>query len=710
MTQRKKMEGELLEKGGVLGEIKAMKKPLSFRLLAEKLGLAKKHSRQLKKILRQLVKEGEVIRTKKGLYGPPEEMSLVTGYFEAHREGYGFVILERPGQRDIFIPARATLGAMDNDVVIARVENWRRRDGKIVRIIKRAFQRVAGKIEIDGKSVYLIPKHKKLPFDIYVPWNEKGGAKDGDTAVAEIIKYPTDNRPPVGKVIKVIDEPESPKAEIEAVIDEFNVPRRFPADVLAEAKSLLGKGVEERMAHKGRKDLTDLKTVTIDGERAKDFDDAVSVELVPEGYRLYVHIADVSNYVQWDDIIDLEARNRGTSVYLPDRVAPMLPPALSEDICSLRPGEKRMTFTAEMLFDRHGNMLDSRFYPSVIVSNERMTYTSVKKIVIDQDRVERERYEDLLGDFDLMAELAGLLRSKRLDRGSLDFDLPEPEVVLDLEGQLESIVRSERNFAHMIIEEFMIAANEAVALFIESSGIISIYRVHEEPDESKMYEILNVLRNVADVRRTKLTSKDLPLILEKIKGHPSEEVVNYIILRSLKQARYSVYNVGHFGLASESYTHFTSPIRRYPDLVVHRILKDLLHHRKGIPENKLKVYESILPDIALHSSRMERMAADAEREVVNAMRVWFMKEKTGEEYDGRIVGITQYGIKVRLKEFYVEGFLRVSSMMDDYYLYSEKDLTLSGRSTRRRFRIGDDIRVRVDSVDMLEREIVFGLA
>lgn len=710
MAQRRKKQAEALEKTGVLDEIKSMKRPLSFRLLSERLGLAKKHSRQLKKILRQLVKEGEIIRTRKGLYGPPAEMSLVTGYFEAHREGYGFVILERPGQRDIFIPARATLGAMDNDVVIARVENWRRRDGKIVRILKRSFQRVAGKIEIEGKSVYLVPKHKKLPFDIYVPWNEKGEAEDGDTAVVEITKYPSDNRPPVGKVIKVIDEPESPKAEIEAVIDEFNVPRRFPANVLAEARAFLRKGVEDRTAERGRKDLTGLRTVTIDGERAKDFDDAVSVELVSEGYRLYVHIADVSNYVHWDDIIDLEARERGTSVYLPDRVAPMLPPALSEDICSLRPGEKRMTFTVEMLFDRHGNMMDSQFYPSIIISKERMTYTSVKKIVIDQDRAERERYEYLLGDFELMAELAGLLRSKRLERGSLDFDLPEPEVILDLEGQLESIIKSERNFAHMIIEEFMIAANEAVARFIESSGILSLYRVHEDPDESKMDEILGVLRNVADIRRIKLSSKDLPLILERIKGHPSEEVVNYIVLRSLKQARYSVYNVGHFGLASESYTHFTSPIRRYPDLVVHRILKDLLHYRKGIPENILKVYESILPDIALHSSRMERMAADAEREVVNAMRVWFMKEKTGEEFPGRIVAITQYGIKVRLKEFYVEGFLRVSSMMDDYYIYNEKDLTLSGRSTKKRFRIGDDIRVRVDDVDMLEREIIFGPA
>jgi len=709
MVHKKKTESGLLEKHEVLERLRGMKKPMSFRLLLEELGLAKKYSRQLKKILRQLVNDGNIIRTKKGLYGPPGEMALVTGYFEAHREGYGFVILERPGQRDIFIPARATLGAMDNDVVIARVDNWQRRSGKVVRILKRAFQRVAGKIEIEGKSAYLVPKHRKLPFDIYIPWKEKGKAKDGDTALVEITSYPTVNRPPSGKVIKVIAEPESPAAEIEAVIDEFNVPRRFPSEVLADAKALLEEGIEDRETAQGRKDLTGLRTVTIDGERAKDFDDAVSVELVPDGYRLYVHIADVSNYVRWDDAIDLEARDRGTSVYLPDRVSPMLPPTLSENICSLRPGEKRMTFTVEMLFDRHGNIMDDRFYPSMIISNERMTYTSVKKIIIDQDITERTKYDHLLGDFELMAELAGLIRSKRFERGSLDFDLPEPEVVLDLEGQPESIIKAERNFAHMIIEEFMIAANEAVARYIESRGITSLYRIHEDPDEYKMTDILNVLRNVADIRKIRLTSKDLPSVLEKIKGHPSEEVVNYIILRSLKQARYSVYNVGHFGLASESYTHFTSPIRRYPDLVVHRVLKDLLRHKKGLPENRMKFYESLLPDIALHSSRMERIAADAEREVINAMRVWFMREKTGEVFDGRVVGITQYGIKVRLKEFYVEGLVRVSDMMDDYYIYNENDLTLSGRSTKKRFRIGDDLRVRVDRVDMLEREITFGL-
>jgi ribonuclease R len=368
-----------------------------------------------------------------------------------------------------------------------------------------------------------------------------------------------------------------------------------------------------------------------------------------------------------------------------------------------------MTFTVEMDFDRRGSRITEKFYPSEIVSNERMTYTSVKKILIDQAPEERERYNDLLGDFELMAELCGALRSKRLSRGSLDFDLPEPEVIIDLEGNLDAIVKAERNFAHMIIEEFMIAANEAVAAFIEGTGIPSLYRVHEQPDESKVEEILTVLRGVTSIRRHTLTPKDLPGLLESLKGDPSEEIVNYIILRSLKQARYSTENVGHFGLASESYTHFTSPIRRYPDLVVHRILKDIIARRKGISDKKIKMLESMLPDIALHSSRMERIADEAEREVVDAMRAWFMKGRVGEEFEGRIVGITSYGIKIRLKEFYIEGFLRISSMIDDYYQYNEKDLSLSGKHTKKRYKIGQDLTVRVDAVDMQERDILFGI-
>jgi len=699
----------MIDKDQLLKSIKSINRPTSFRGLMDHLGLPKRASRELKRILKQLVNGGEVVRTKRGLYGPPEEMSLVNGYYEAHREGFGFVILEKPGQRDLFIPARASMGAMDNDVVIARVENWQRREGRVVRVLRRAFHRVAGRIEAEGRNLYLRPKHVKMPFDIYIPAKDRGDAREGDTAVVEITVYPTDNRPPTGKVVKVLKEPESPKAEVEAVIDEFNVPRRFPSHVLHAAAALLGEAGQEFPVQRGRKDLSSLKTVTIDGERARDFDDAVSIELTAEGYRLYVHIADVSSYVQWNDTIDLEARSRGTSVYLPDRVSPMLPPALSEELCSLKPGVKRMTFTVEMLYDRKGNRVSERFYPSLIVSNERMTYTAVSRIIVDSDPEERQRYDALLGEFELMAELCGLLRAKRMERGSLDFDLPEPEVILDLEGRPERIINAERNFAHVVIEEFMIAANEAVAEFVESRGVPCIFRVHEEPNESKLAEIQAVAFGVGKMRKRDIGVKDLPSILSEIKGNPAEEVINYIILRSLKQARYSVTNVGHFGLASRSYTHFTSPIRRYPDLIVHRILKDILGSRKGIPEKRLRMYESVLPDIAMHSSRTERMAEEAEREVVDAMRVWFMRERVGEEFAARVVGITPYGMRLRLKEFYVEGFLRISSLGDDYYQYSERDLSLCGKYRKRCFRIGDEITVRVERVDMQERSVVLGV-
>lgn len=699
----------MIDRKQILTSIKSLDRPTSFRGLMEHMGVPKRASRELKRLLKQLINSGEVVRTKRGLYGPPEEMSLVTGYYEAHREGYGFVILEKPGQRDLFIPARASMGAMDNDVVMVRIENFRRREGRVVRILRRAFHRVAGRLEAEGRNVFLRPKHVKMPFDIFIPPNDRGSASVGDIAVVEITVYPTDNRPPAGKVVKILREPDSPKGEIEAVIDEFNVPRRFPSEVVRAASVLLKESDQALPEGKGRKDLSSLKTVTIDGERARDFDDAVSIELAPEGYRLYVHIADVSCFVEWNDVVDLEARSRGTSVYLPDRVAPMLPAALSEDLCSLKPSVKRMTYTVEMLFDRKGNRVSERFYPSVIVSDERMTYTAVSRIIVDSAPDERKRYESLLGEFELMAELCGLLRAKRLERGSLDFDLPEPEVILDLEGRPEGIISAERNFAHLVIEEFMIAANEAVAEFIESKGVPCIFRVHEEPDASKLAEIQAVVYGVARMRKRDLGLRDLPSLLSGIKGNPAEEVINYIVLRSLKQARYSVTNVGHFGLASRSYTHFTSPIRRYPDLVVHRILKDVLGSRKGVPEKRIRMYESILPDIAMHSSRMERMAEEAEREVVDAMRVWFMKDKVGEKYAARVVGVTPYGMRLRLKAFYVEGFLRISSMGDDYYQYNERDLSLCGKHRKRCFRIGDEIGVRVERVDMQERAVVLGI-
>jgi ribonuclease R len=376
-------------------------------------------------------------------------------------------------------------------------------------------------------------------------------------------------------------------------------------------------------------------------------------------------------------------------------------------LCSLKPKEERFAMTVEIDFDRYGSRLKTQCYPSVIISNERMTYTAVKKILIDHDDHERDTYDYLLRDFELMGELCGILRNRRLKRGSLDFDLPEPEVVLDLQGVPDAIVRAERNYAHMIIEEFMIAANEAIADYLTDLGIPILYRIHEEPDPFKFKEILNVVKYLYK-KGVPSKSKDFSELLGKIKGKPEEEIINYVILRSLKQARYSLVNVGHFGLASKCYTHFTSPIRRYPDLVVHRILREVMQ-KKRLTDRRIEELQKVLPDIAFHSSRMERVADRAEKEVVDAMRVWFMKDKVGDEFDGKVVGITPYGVKVRLKDFYIEGFLHVSYLTDDFYQYNERRMSLVGRHTKRFFNIGQDIKVKIENVDMEEREIILGM-
>lgn len=678
-----------------------------FKDMARLMGLSKPETRALKRLLRDMLRQGDIVLNRKGLYGPAEEMNLATGYFAAHRDGYGFVISEKPGERDFFIPPKGTLGAMKGDRVMVRVENWNKREARIMRILERAHAKVLGTFDITKAGAFVKPKDRSIPFDLFIASQDRGMAKNGDMVIAEIISFPTDRRPPAAKIARIIKKPEDPAGEVELIIDEFSLPRRFPKAVSDEAK-LLAALVPGAHRDEKRKDLRDLSTVTIDGERARDFDDAVSIALSDRGYILWVHIADVGHYVPWNSALDLEARKRGTSVYLPDRVIPMLPKELSEDLCSLKPKVDRNAFTVEMDFDRFGRRLSARFYPSLINSDERMTYTSVKKILIDKDESERQKYRPLLNNFELMEELCNILRIKRFERGSLDFDLPEPEILLDLQGSPEAIIKAERNFAHMIIEEFMIAANEAVAEHIEGFGMPCLYRIHEEPDPMKLEDVLRVLKQFSRAEGKTFTARDFSSILKSIKDSPHEEIINYLILRSLKQARYSVTNVGHFGLSSTSYTHFTSPIRRYPDLVVHRILREILT-RKVISDQRKKELETMLPDIAFSSSRTERAADAAEFQVIKAMRAWFMKDRVGEIFAGKIVGVSSYGIRIRLNEFYVEGFLHISSMTDDFYQYNDKTMRLYGRHTSRSFRIGQELSVRIDRVDLDEREIIFGL-
>ncbi len=694
-----------MEKEDVLSYFKRKPRPQSFKELSVGFNLGRQEARGFKKLLREMLHTGDLVLTRKGLYAPSEEVNLVRGYFEAHGDGFGFVVSDLPGQRDLFIPPYATMGAMDNDKVIARPESGGGRKGMIIRVLERAPRRVAGRLDKSRTACFIKPKSRNFKLDIYIP-GACDGFKNGQEVIAEIVDYPSDKRPPVGKIIRSVEPPEKPLDEIDSIIEEFSLPIRFPKQVAEEAKKILAGGETEDGTK--RKDLTRLPTMTIDGERAKDFDDAVSIRLTGTGYRLWVHIADVSHYVPWDSLIDIEARKRGTSVYFTNRVLPMLPKELSEDLCSLVPGENRHAFTVQMDFDRSGKREAASFYPSTIRSDERMTYTDVSKILVEGDTGLRTRYSGIVKDLELMDELAGELRARRFERGSLDFDLPEPEVLIDLQGRPEAIVRSERNIAHVLIEEFMIAANEAVAEYLQGSGAPSIYRIHEEPDAVKMEEVLRFAKNLL---RTK--SQDFRSLLEAARGRPEEEVINFSVLRSLKQARYSTVNAGHFGLASECYTHFTSPIRRYPDLVVHRILKEALSHRQkksAFPPERAEMLGELLPDIAFSSSRMERNSDQVERAALKAMKAWFIKDKVGEEFPVKVIEVTNYGIRVRFEDFYVESFIHVSLMSDDFYVFNEKNLSMAGKHTGRKLRIGDIIQTRIDRVDMREKEIILGLA
>lgn len=693
--------GYKVDKDLILEFFKARPRPLSMRDMAASMGLSSAGFRALKKEVRQMVGRGELVRTKRGYYGPVEEMDLVSGYFEAYRDGFGFVIQEKPGQRDVFIPARATMSAMDGDRVVASVLSRAKRSGRIVRILERAHTRIAGIVEFEYGSCFVRPKGRAVAFDIHIPAGAEMGAAKGQSVMVEIESYPTDKRPAVGKVVKLLEQPENVQDDVKSIIEEFNLPGRFPSRVSAEAREVAARPPGKR------RNLKALNTVTIDGETAKDFDDAVSIRRDSGGYTLWVHIADVGHYVGWDTPLDKEARARATSVYFPGTVIPMLPKALSEDVCSLRPGVPRAAFTVEMALDENGNYTGAEFYPSTIVSNERMTYTSMKKIIVDKDATVRQRYSELLEDFEIMAGVARVLRSNRMARGSLDFDLPEPEVLLDVLGNPDDIIRAERNFAHMLIEEFMIAANEAVASFLERIDAPCLYRIHEEPDPAKVVDVMRVAAMPVRKKKSALP-ESLRALVTKVKGSPMEEAINYMVLRSLKQARYSEINAGHFGLASDCYCHFTSPIRRYPDLVVHRVLREVVTGG-GLSDASRKRLDAILPDIAFQSSRRERVSMEAERAVLEAMRVWFMLDKVGQEFSGVITGVTPKGIRVRLDDYFVEGFISLSDLTDDYYIFDEDSLALRGRNTKRSYKFGHPMRVSVDRVDLEERRVIFGI-
>ena len=680
--------------------------PLLLKELLRDLSLKKDQRGTVKEVLQALLHEGKIVRIRGNRYGLPSKMNLVIGKLRCHPDGYGFVISEKEGEEDVFIGARNLREAMHGDRVVARVESVRKKgkEGTIIRILERKVRKIVGKFMRGKNYSTIIPEDEKILQEVFIPEGATKRARPNQIVVAEITQYPTERARPEGRVVQILGYPDDPEVGVQIILHKYDLPHRFSSAAERDAQKLFKNLFPHE--YKDRIDLRDVPTFTIDGETAKDFDDAVSIQKEKDGGTvLYVSISDVSHYVKEGTALDEEAYLRGTSVYFPDRAISMFPTELSNEICCLHPRADRLTMTVELRYDPEGWERGVRFYPSVICSRERLTYTIVKEILLDRNGERRRRYAPLVSSLEEMAQVSQELRQKRVARGALDFDLPEPEVLLNLQGEAEDITRAERNLAHQIIEEFMIAANEAVARFMERKRLPFVYRIHEPPSQEAIEEFRRFVSFLGFrmKKEPNPSPKEFQRILSEAKGRIEEKVINNVLLRSMKWAKYSPQNAGHFGLASEAYTHFTSPIRRYPDLMVHRLLKRALRHEEG------KVQEEELVRKADHLSHRERVAMEAEREIVDRYRVRVMKEKVGDVFEGVITGVTAFGFFVELKDIFVEGLVRVTSLSDDYYHFEEKRYCLMGERTHKVFRIGDGVRVKLVRVDTERRQIDFVL-
>ena len=690
--------------------------PAGMRELLQILKVPRDERTSFKRHVKALVGSGDLVQIRGNRYGLPEKMDLYVGRLQAHPAGYGFVTPERPLEPvggDIYVSGPHLNEAMQGDRVVVRIERIKeggRAEGRIIRILERANEWIVGRYDRDDHGMgYVVPFDRRLLMDIFIPTGQEAGASPGEMVTLELTRWPTSTRGAVGRVADVLGNIDAPGVDTEIIIRKYGIPDAHSPEAGAEAVRM-GSAVSDRDV-RGRTDFRAVQTVTIDGEHARDFDDAITIEKRPNGhYWLGVHIADVSHYVREGSALDREAYDRGTSVYFPERAVHMFPSELATGLCSLNPGVDRLVQSCLMEIDRHGRVVHSEFHDGVINSDERMTYTAVNGIVTDRDPALLKQYATLVPMFEHMRDLFQILNDARRRRGSIDFDLNEAEVIVDEGGVIEAIIALERNVAHRLIEEFMLLANETVASYLEDQNAPSLYRVHEEPDLLKVEKFEDFISGFGYSLGAPVTAvgpRHFQKLLERIHGKPEEKPIAFLMLRTMQKARYAPENLGHFGLAASSYTHFTSPIRRYPDLVVHRALRAVRHAAFSDEAREDAVEE--LPETARHTSEMERRADDAERELLQWKKVKFMADKVGDEFEGYVTGVAAFGLFVQLVEHYVEGLVHVSTMADDYYRFIDNSHTLRGENTQKIYRLGDKVKVQVIRVNMDVRQIDLGL-
>ena len=680
--------------------------PMKEKEMAAFMQVSKEDREEFHKLLDELLQEGRISITEKGKYVRPGR-DILKGTFISNARGFGFVEIEGM-ETDLFIPEERVNGAFHNDIVQVRLLpelTGKRREAEVIKILSRGTAQVVGTFQKGQNFGFVIPDNTKIATDIFVPVEWAKGAVDGHKVVVELTSYGSEKKKPEGRVVEILGHVNDPGVDILSIVKSFDIPAEFGEKILNQAGRVAAEVSEAD--RQGREDLRELLMVTIDGEDAKDLDDAVSLSREGENFLLGVHIADVTNYVQENSALDREALKRGTSVYLVDRVIPMLPHRLSNGICSLNEGVDRLALSCLMKISPEGIVTDYRIVESVICVDRRMTYTSVKKILEDKDSEERQKYEDFVPMCEDMEVLSGILRAKRKKRGAIDFDFPETKIILDKDGKPVDIRPHERNTATKIIEDFMLLANETVAQHFYWLELPFVYRTHDNPDPEKINQLGIFISNFGYGMKTakeEVHPKEIQKLLEKVKGTPEEALISRLALRSMKQARYSVECTGHFGLACGYYCHFTSPIRRYPDLQIHRIIKE--HLRGRLKENRIQHYEAILPQVAERSSKMERRAEEAERETDKLKKTEYMEAHIGEHYEGVVSGITGWGVYVELPNT-VEGLIHVSALKGDYFYYDESNYEMVGRDTGKTYKLGQKISIIVERTDRFSRTVDF---